>query len=40
MFKNLAVYFRCDDGKGETVEDLSDYGNNGTIKEEDNWSAL
>jgi hypothetical protein len=35
----LVVYYRCDDGKGTQVEDLSNYGNTGSISE-DNWIEL
>jgi len=27
----LIVYYRFDEGKGETVEDLSDFGNNSDV---------
>lgn len=37
--RDLIVYYRCDDGKGTTVEDLSDYLNNGT-NEGESWSEL
>ena len=35
------MYCRFDDGKGTTAEDLSDFGNDGTIiGEEDLWIGL
>lgn len=41
-FSDLLVYYRCDDGKGDTLDDLSDYANEGTIQVDGNdpWMAL
>lgn len=42
QFTDLIAYYRFDEGKGDTVEDLSDYGNNALIANftEDVWCAL
>lgn len=36
----MIVYYRCDEGKGTLLEDLSDYGNNGIISDDDRWIGL
>lgn len=41
-FTDLIAYYRFDEGKGESVEDLSDYGNNAIIANfsDDVWNPL
>jgi hypothetical protein len=40
-FKDLIAYYRFDDGKGDLVDDLSDYNNEGTLYcDGESWRPL
>ena len=34
------LYWRIDEGKGQNIEDLSDYANEGNIEHEEAWNPL